>query len=221
MSGNKLKRKPKNEIKFNLVLDDDQKKNKRGIIEHPISIILGKTGTGKTLLATQIALDLFFNREINKIIITRPTVSTENNGYLPGSMEEKMDPWLVPIRDNMYKLQTEEKIKSMELKKDIELVPLSYFRGRTFDKAVIIVDEFQNLTESQFEMSVGRLGKGSKILFCGDYKQCDLHKEKGSYDLVQQISKSNSVFKMELTINHRHEVLDEIFKLIEDYKNGN
>lgn len=221
MSENKLKRKPKSEVKFNLNLDDDQKKLKKDILENAIAVVLGKTGTGKTLLAVQIALDLFFNREINKIIITRPTVSTENNGFLPGSMEEKMDPWLTPIRDNMYKLQGEDKIKSMELKKDIELVPLSYFRGRTFEKAVCIVDEFQNLTEKQFEMCLGRLGIGSKIIFCGDFTQCDLVKEKNPYELVNVLVKSNAITHGIITVNHRHPILDQIFKIIEDYRNGN
>lgn len=218
---NKEKRKPKTEINYKIHLDSDQKDIKKEILNHPINIILGKPGTGKTLLAVQIALDLFFTRQANKIVITRPTVSTEDNGFLPGTIEEKMDPWLVPVRENMYKVYDETKIKSMEMKKDIEIISLSYFRGRTFENSICIVDEFQNLTEEQFEMALGRLGKDSKIIFCGDFKQCDLKKNKNPYKMMDAISKSTNVFVGTLKNNHRHEVLDEIFEIIEKFKDGN
>ena len=134
---NKDKTPPKNDIKFSIALSDEQKEAKTKIIETPFNFILGKAGSGKTLLAVQIALDLFFKRRTNKIIITRPTVSTEDNGFLPGSEREKMEPWLVPIRSNMRKVYNKPEIlEKMEREENIELVSLAHFRGRTFDNAV-------------------------------------------------------------------------------------
>ncbi len=150
---NKEKFAPKNPVKFNLTLSEEQKQAKCQILEHPFNFILGKAGSGKTLLAVQIALDMFFKREINKIIITRPTVSTEDNGFLPGTEHEKMEPWLVPIRSNMRKVYNKpELLEKMEKEENIELVSLTHFRGRTFDDAVCIVDEFQNLSKQQLQM---------------------------------------------------------------------
>ena len=98
------KKNPKGAIKFSLVLSEEQKEAKTQILNHPFNFVIGKAGSGKTLLAVQTALDQFFKRKFNKIIITRPTVSTEDNGFLPGSEAEKMEPWLVPIRSNMRKV---------------------------------------------------------------------------------------------------------------------
>ncbi len=85
-------------------ISDEQKQAKQSILQHPFNFIMGKAGSGKTLLACQIALDSFFKRDYNKIVVTRPTVSNEDNGFLPGSLEEKLEPWLVPIRSNMRKV---------------------------------------------------------------------------------------------------------------------
>ena len=104
MPENLEKRVPKGNIKFSISLSEEQKSAKSEILSHPFNFILGKAGSGKTLVAVQIALDSFFKREVNKIVITRPTVSNEDNGFLPGSLEEKMEPWLVPIRSNMRKV---------------------------------------------------------------------------------------------------------------------
>ena len=95
---------PKGNIRFSISLSEEQKAAKTEILKHPFNFVVGKAGSGKTLLAVQVALDQYFKRQFNKIIITRPTVSTEDNGYLPGSEREKMEPWLVPIRSNMRKV---------------------------------------------------------------------------------------------------------------------
>ena len=144
MAENIEKDPPKGKIKFDLSLSEEQKDAKSKILYHPYNFITGKAGSGKTLLAVQIALDMYFTRQVNKIIITRPTVSNEDNGYLPGSLTEKMEPWLVPIRSNMRKVYNKPIIlEKMEKEEKIELVSLAHFRGRTFDNAVVIVDEFQ------------------------------------------------------------------------------
>ena len=103
MADNIEKVPPRGKIKFNITLSDEQKESKSSILYHPYNFLLGKAGSGKTLLAVQVALDMYFTRQVNKIVITRPTVSNEDNGYLPGSLSEKMEPWLVPIRSNMRK----------------------------------------------------------------------------------------------------------------------
>ena len=207
---------PKGNIKFSLTLSNEQKSAKQAILHHPYNFIVGKAGSGKTLLACQVALDMFFKRMINKIIITRPTVSTEDNGFLPGSEKEKMEPWLVPIRSNMRKIYNKPLIlEKMEKEENIELVSLAHFRGRTFENSVVIVDEFQNLTRSQMRMALGRLGKGSTMIFCGDNQQIDL-KDKNYSAIVDlpKITDSQFVYKKILTDNHRHEAIDEVFDLL-------
>ena len=168
------------------------------------------------MLACQVALDMFFKRQIDKIIITRPTVSTEDNGFLPGSEKEKMEPWIVPIKSNMRKIYNKPLIlEKMEKDESIELVSLAHFRGRTFENAVVIVDEFQNLTRSQFRMALGRLGKNSTMIFCGDNQQIDL-KDKNYSAIVDlpKINNSQYVYKRVLLDNHRHIAIDEVFELL-------
>ena len=209
---------PKGSVRFSLSLSPEQKSSKQAILHHPYNFIVGKAGSGKTLLACQIALDMFFKRMINKIIITRPTVSTEDNGFLPGSEKEKMEPWLVPIRSNMRKVYNKPQIlEKMENDESIELVSLAHFRGRTFENSIVIVDEFQNLTRAQFKMALGRLGKGSTMIFCGDNQQIDL-KDK-NYSAIHDLPKiddSQYVYKRVLQDNHRHEAIDEVFELLNE-----
>ena len=210
------KKPPKGSIRFSLSLSPEQKAAKQAILHHPYNFVVGKAGSGKTLLACHIALDMFFKRMINKIIITRPTVSTEDNGFLPGSEKEKMEPWLVPIRSNMRKIYNKPLIlDKMEKEESIELVSLAHFRGRTFENSIVIVDEFQNLTRSQFRMALGRLGKNSTMIFCGDNQQIDL-KDKNYSAIVDlpKIASSEYVYKRVLLDNHRHIAIDEVFELL-------
>jgi len=219
MTDNIAKLPPKGKIKFNLTLSDEQKLAKTAILYHPYNFIQGKAGSGKTLLAVQIALDMFFTRQVNQIVITRPTVSNEDNGYLPGSLNEKMEPWLVPIRSNMRKVYNKPAIlEKMEKEEKIELVSLAHFRGRTFDNAVVIVDEFQNLTKSQLGMVLGRLGKGSTMILTGDPQQIDLKFPNDSaIHEVPKLRDSNHVYQTNLTDNHRHESLNEVLRLLYEY----
>ncbi len=213
---NNEKKAPKGNIRFSISLSEEQKKAKGEILKHPFNFIMGNAGSGKTLLAVQIALDLFFKREYNKVIITRPTISTEDNGFLPGNEREKMEPWLVPIRSNMRKVYNKPPIlEKMEEDESIELVSLAHFRGRTFDDAIVIIDEFQNLTRSQFAMVLGRLGKKSLMILCGDNQQIDL-KDK-NYSAIHEVAKiinSEYVYKVVLTDNHRHEAIFDVLQLL-------
>ena len=213
---NSKKTPPKGTVRFSLSLSEEQKSAKQAILHHPYNFIVGKAGSGKTLLACQVALDMFFKRQIDKIIITRPTVSTEDNGFLPGSEKEKMEPWIVPIKSNMRKIYNKPLIlEKMEKEESIELCSLAHFRGRTFENAVVIVDEFQNLTRSQFRMALGRLGKNSTMIFCGDSQQIDL-KDKNYSAIVDlpKINDSQYVYKRVLLDNHRHIAIDEVFELL-------
>ena len=207
---------PKGNVKFSITLSEEQKAAKQAMLHHPYNFIVGKAGSGKTLLACQVALDMFFKRMINKIIITRPTVSTEDNGFLPGSEKEKMEPWLVPIRSNMRKVYNKPLIlDKMEREESIELVSFAHFRGRTFENSVVIVDEFQNLTRSQLRMALGRLGKGSTMIFCGDNQQIDLKDKNYSAIVdVSKITESEYVYKRILLDNHRHPAIDNVFEML-------
>ncbi len=219
-SNDNQKRVPKGPIKFKISLNDEQKEAKSNILEHAFNFIKGEAGSGKTLLACQIALDLLFKRErgITKIIITRPTVGTEDNGFLPGSLEEKMEPWIVPIKSNMFKLYDNKKIETMYKDSEIEMISLSHFRGRTFDNCVCIVDEFQNLTRAQLQMAVGRLGQNSIMIFCGDKDQIDLKsKSDSAIHEVSKVEKSRYVYCAVLKENHRNEAVSSVLRLLNEY----
>lgn len=216
----KEKRKPKGEIKFKLSLNEEQKDAKQTILENPVTLIKGMAGSGKTLLACQIALDLVFKREMEKIIITRPTVSKEEIGFLPGDLKEKMDPWLAPIYANLYMLYDKEKIDKMVLENQIEIVPFAFMRGRTFPNCFVIVDECQNITHSQTEMMLGRLGKGGKMVFCGDISQVDLKSKKDSgmsfFNRLEERVKGVRIITLKK--NHRHEIVEDILKVYEEFR---
>ena len=215
---NKQKTPPKTPVKFSITLSDEQRDAKTQILDHPFNFIMGKAGSGKTLLAVQVALDQFFKRQINKIVITRHTVSTEDNGFLPGSLAEKMEEWLVPIRSNMRKVYNKPDIlEKMEKEENIELVSLSHFRGRTFDNAICIIDEYQNLSKQQLQMVLSRLGKDSTMILCGDRHQIDLkYKNDSAVHEVPKIRESKYVAEIILKDNHRHESLDEILRLLNE-----
>ena len=216
---NKDKTPPKGAVRFSLSLSSEQKKAKTEILKHPFNFIVGKAGSGKTLLAVQTSLDQFFKRQYNKIIITRPTISTEDNGFLPGSEREKMEPWLVPIRSNMRKIYNKPLIlEKMEKEEKIELVSLAHFRGRTFDNSIVIIDEFQNLTRPQLAMAIGRLGKDSKMIFCGDSYQIDLKdKNYSAYHDMAKLTNSKYVYKTVLNDSHRHDAIDDLLELLNGY----
>jgi hypothetical protein len=135
------KRIVKNPIKFKISLNEEQKEAKELILKNTITLLAGKAGSGKTLLACQVALDGLFRKHFEKIIITRPTVSKEEIGFLPGDLQQKMDPWVQPIYQNMYILYGKDKVDSYIQSGQIEIVPLSFMRGRTFLDACLIEGE--------------------------------------------------------------------------------
>jgi phosphate starvation-inducible PhoH-like protein len=221
VSGIKKGRKQiKNKIHFNLSLNGEQKEVKANILRDTISVLTGKAGSGKTLLATQIALEYLFYREVERIIITRPTVSNEDIGFLPGDIKEKMNPWVAPIHANMYMLYGKPKIEKLINENIIEIAPISFLRGRTFVNACVIVDEAQNVTKSQMEMILSRLGTNSKMLICGDVTQTDLKnkKDSGFPYLFNMVNSVPGLGVYELKTNHRHPIVDNILNYFEEQK---
>jgi len=216
----KAKRKPKNPIRFQIQLNDEQKQAKSEILDNPVTVLRGMAGSGKTLVAAQVGLDLLFTKQVDKVIITRPTVAKEDIGFLPGDIREKMDPWLAPVYHNLYMLYNKEKVdKEIELG-NIEIVPFAFMRGRTFVNSFVIVDEAQNVTHTQMETVLGRLGKDSKMVICGDVAQIDLkYKKDSGFSFLQRLEENVKEFKIfTLKQNHRHDVVESILKVYELFR---
>ena len=215
------KQKPKGPIKFQLQLNEEQKIAKEKIMSNAITVLSGKAGSGKTLLACQVGLDLLFRKAIEKIIITRPTVSKEEIGFLPGDLREKMEPWMQPIYSNFYQLYNKEKIDEILENGQVEIVPVAFMRGRTFLDSLVIVDEAQNCTNEQMEMITSRLGIRSKMIICGDSAQVDLKQrgESGFNFLLRIAKRVKDMDSMTLLTNHRHSVVDALLEEYEQLKN--
>jgi len=214
------KRKPKNPVKFRVELNEEQKHAKTIIYDNPVVLLKGYAGSGKSMCACQVALDMFFKRQVEKIVITRPTVSKEDIGFLPGDMKDKMDPWLAPIYANLHTLYGREAIDKLVAEGDIEIVPFAFMRGRTFVNAFVLVDECQNITHTQTEMMIGRLGKGSKMVFCGDLAQIDLKskKESGISFFIRLEENVPGVKVVTLKTNHRHEIVEPVLKVYSEFR---
>ena len=212
------KRKIKNPIKFKIQLNEEQKLAKEVILHNTITLLAGKAGSGKTLLACQVALDGLFRRHYEKVIITRPTVSKEEIGFLPGDLHQKMDPWVQPIYQNMYTLYGKDRVQPFIESGQIEIVPVSFMRGRTFVDCCVIVDEAQNVTNDQMEMIVTRVGLRSKMIICGDDGQVDLKKkgESGFRFLYSQSFKIRKLESITLLQNHRDPIVDDLIDIYEE-----
>src|SRR6056300_347989 len=206
------KRIVKNPIKFKIQLNEEQKEAKAKILENTLTLLAGKAGSGKTLLSCQVALDGLFRKQYEKIIITRPTVSKEDIGFLPGDLREKMDPWVQPIYQNFFILYDKVKVEKLINDGKIEIVPVSFMRGRTFLDSCVIVDEAQNVTHDQMEMIVTRIGLRSKMIVCGDEQQIDLKKkaDSGFKYLYKASRKIKNLEAITLTSNHRNEIVEDL-----------
>ena len=212
------KRQPKNPINFNIQLNEEQKEAKAKILDNTITLLAGSAGSGKTLLACNIALDGLFRRQYSNIIITRPTVSKEDIGFLPGDMREKMDPWVQPIYQNFYTLYGKDRMQKYFDDDKIEIVPVSFMRGRTFLDSLVIVDEAQNVTHEQMEMIVSRIGLRSKMIICGDDHQIDLKnkKDSGFRFLYKASKKIKNLEAIKLLTNHRDPIVEDIINYYEE-----
>ena len=208
----------KNPIKFKVQLNEEQKEAKQKILDSTITLLAGQAGSGKTLLACQVALDGLLRRMYEKIIITRPTVSKEEIGFLPGDLREKMDPWVQPIYQNFFTLYDKTKVEKLIEDGKIEIVPVSFMRGRTFLDSCVIVDEAQNVTHDQMEMITTRLGLRSKMMICGDGFQIDLKKkaDSGFKYLYKASRKIKNLEAITLNSNHRNEIVEDLRNYYED-----
>jgi phosphate starvation-inducible PhoH-like protein len=183
---------------------------------------LGPAGTGKTLIATLWAIKQLKSREIERIVITRPAVSVdEQHGFLPGTLEQKMAPWTRPIMDVFREFWDLKQIESMLENEVIEIAPLAYMRGRTFKNCVIIGDELQNSTVSQMKMLLTRIGEGSKMVITGDLNQHDRgFEQNGLADFIKRLAEdpSSRMSLVEFERQHveRHPAVAEVLRIYGD-----
>ncbi len=160
-------------------------KNQKKIVElyenNDLLFVIGPAGTGKTYVSVALGVKALKEKKVKKIIITRPVVEAgENLGFLPGDLQDKIDPYLKPIYDALEDMIPLEKMKKLIENKTIEIAPLAYMRGRTLKNAFILLDEAQNTTEAQLKMFLTRLGQNSKMIVTGDISQVDLRKNQSS-----------------------------------------
>lgn len=184
---------------------------------------VGPAGTGKTLLATQMAIKLLKEGEIEKIIITRPAVSVdEQHGFLPGTLEKKMEPWTRPIFDVFAEYYFAKEIQNMLLEGIIEVSPLAYMRGRTFKNAFILADEMQNATPNQMKMLLTRIGDNSRMVITGDLRQADRLEDNGLIEFINRLKNTNGNLKHVDIVNfgqkdiERHPAVKEILEIYGD-----
>jgi len=202
----------RNQESYVLKLLDDKKDIVFGI---------GPAGTGKTLLAVQVAVKQFKEGLIDKIIVTRPAVSVDEDlGFLPGTLEQKMAPWTRPIFDVLREYFNAREIEGMIEEGIIEIAPLAYMRGRTFKNSFILADEMQNATPNQMKMLLTRLGEGSMMAVTGDLAQADRLKDNGLIDFTNKLLDINpshiDIVNFGQGDIERHEAVKEVLKVYGD-----
>lgn len=184
---------------------------------------IGPAGTGKTLLATQTAVKLLKEKQIEKIIVTRPAVSVdEQHGFLPGTLEKKMEPWTRPIFDVFAEYYYAKEIQNMLLEGVIEVSPLAYMRGRTFKNSFVLADEMQNATPNQMKMLLTRIGENSRMVITGDLKQADRIEDNGLIQFIRLLEESDFSHRYVDIVNfgqkdiERHPAVKEILEIYGD-----
>jgi phosphate starvation-inducible PhoH-like protein len=210
------KRQPKNPIRFQVQLNEEQKEAKQIILNNKITVLKGQAGSGKSLIAAQVALDLLFRREVEKIILTRPAVTSgEEIGYLPGDKDAKLAPYTAAIYDNMYRLYSKDKIDKEIMEGNIEVIPLAFMRGRNLTNCCVVVDEGQNITHRQMELVLGRICNGSKMIVCGDTAQIDLKDKKisGFNFICTNFKEVPGFAVVTLKTNHRDPIVEQILEI--------
>lgn len=202
---------------------ESQKKFLQNIRNHDVTVAIGPAGTGKTFLAVYTALQMLMSGSISRIVLTRPVVEAgEKLGFLPGDLQEKINPYLRPLYDAFHILLGPDQTDALIRQQVIELAPLAYMRGRTLEDSFIILDEAQNTTPEQMEMLLTRMGLNSKVIVTGDITQIDLPKKEksGLIVLEQIIGQTNGICFQHFTDADvvRHPVVKEIVKKYEIWK---
>lgn len=218
---NKEFRQRKNPIKFQVQLNEEQKQAKAIILESKISVLKGSAGSGKSMVAAQIALDMLFTKQVEKIVLTRPAVTSgEDIGFLPGDKDSKMSVFTAPLYDNMHRLYNKDKVDKEVTEGNIEVIPLAFMRGRNLSNCCVIVDEAQNITSNQMELLLGRICSGSKMILCGDISQIDLKDKKLSgFDFIcKHMDKIDGFSVITLKTNHRDPIVEEILKVYSNFR---
>ena len=185
-----------------------------------VFLVTGPAGSGKTALACRHAAKLLSKKKIDKLIITKPAVSVdEEHGFLPGDIRKKMTPWLLPMIDALKENMEKTKVESLLRNDVIEIAPMAYMRGRTFKRSFILADEMQNSTPNQMKMVMTRLGEDSKMVLTGDIKQHDrLNEESGMIDFIKRLKDEEDyeyldhISLTEVDIK-RHEAVKEILNI--------
>jgi len=191
--------------------------------EQHIVVTTGPAGSGKTYLAMLAAVKAFREGEIDRIVLTRPavTVEDEKHGFLPGDLNQKMDPWVRPLTDILREYYRQPDINAMIADQKIEIAPLAFMRGRTFRNSWIIADEMQNATPAQCKMLMTRIGEGSKIVITGDVEQADRNLgNNGLIDLCSRLGeggvKGIAVCNLDNRDIQRHKIIDSVLRLYSD-----
>lgn len=200
-----------------------QKKYIEAIRNNTIVLGVGPAGTGKTYLAVAMAVSAFRAKEVNRIILTRPAVEAgEKLGFLPGDLQQKVDPYLRPLYDALFDMLGPESFQRCQERGSIEVAPLAYMRGRTLDDSFIILDEAQNTTTEQMKMFLTRLGFNSKIVVTGDITQIDLPdgKRSGLVDIIKILKNVNDIQTVRFSEKDvvRHKLVQDIIKAYEKYE---
>lgn len=194
-----------------------QKEYLKSIQTHPITFGVGPAGTGKTYLAVAMAVKAFKSKDVERIILTRPAVEAgEKLGFLPGDLQNKVDPYLRPLYDGLYDMLGPETFQRLLEKQTIEVAPLAYMRGRTLDNAFIILDEAQNTSPEQMKMFLTRMGSGSKVVVTGDVTQIDLpdKSRSGLVDALAVLKNIDGIAQIRFSEKDvvRHRLVQEIVK---------
>lgn len=200
-----------------------QKKYIDAIRNSTVVFGVGPAGTGKTYLAMAMAITAFKNNDVNRIILTRPAIEAgENLGFLPGDLQQKVDPYLRPLYDALYEIMGAEAFMRNMEKGAVEVAPLAYMRGRTLDNSFIVLDEAQNTTPEQMKMFLTRLGYGSKAVITGDITQIDLPKGKNSglIEATKILAEVEGISICKLTNKDvvRHPLVQSIINAYEKYE---
>ena len=200
-----------------------QKKYIESIKNNTVVIGVGPAGTGKTYLAVAMAVSAFRAKQVNRIILTRPAVEAgEKLGFLPGDLQQKVDPYLRPLYDALFDMLGPESFQKYQERGNIEVAPLAYMRGRTLDDSFIILDEAQNTTPEQMKMFLTRLGFGSKIVVTGDITQIDLPdgKKSGLVEVIKILKNVEDIQTVKFSEKDvvRHKLVQDIIKAYDKYE---